>query len=143
MHYAAMAWFGSLLLMAGALFFQFGMGMEPCELCIYQRIPHTFVIIAGVFALWFAWRWSYPIFGLAMLIGAGIAFFHVGVEQHWWEGLQSCSGEMSMSMDELMAKPAARCDEIPWQLFSLSMAAWNGLVSIGLAMLWFLAWREA
>ena len=28
--------------------------------------------------------------GLTFLAGAAIAFFHVGVEQHWWRGMAGC-----------------------------------------------------
>ncbi len=35
-----------------------------------------------------------------------------------------------------MAAPLVRCDEIPWQLFGLSMANWNALLSAGLVVIW-------
>jgi disulfide bond formation protein DsbB len=34
-----------------------------------------------------------------------------------------------------------RCDEVPWEMFGLSMASWNMLVSLGLSALWLLALR--
>jgi disulfide bond formation protein DsbB len=35
-----------------------------------------------------------------------------------------------------------RCDEIPWQMLGISMAGWNVLVSLGLALIWVLAARR-
>jgi len=91
----------------------------------------------------------YLIGGVIVLVGAGIAFYHAGVEQHWWEGPTTCTsqGIAGLSGEDLMAQimdaPIVRCDEIPWSMFGLSMAAWNGVVSLGLAGMWFFALRKA
>ena len=78
-----------------------------------------------------------------MLAGAGIAVFHVGVEQHWWQGITECSAPMVSGtsaeiMGQIMAQPLVRCDAIAWSLFGISMAGWNALVStlIGGTALW-------
>ena len=72
------------------------------------------------------------------LAGAGLAGFHVGVEQHWWAGLAACEGgpageTVAELRERLLNAPPARCDEVAWPLLGLSMAAWNGLLSLGLA----------
>lgn len=41
-----------------------------------------------------------------------------------------------------MAAPLVRCDEVPWQMFGLSMASWNVVVSLALALLWLMAARR-
>ena len=83
-----------------------------------------------------------------MLGGTGIAFYHSGVEQGWWEGPASCAAPdiTGLSPEELlaqiMAAPIVRCDEIPWEMLGLSMATWNGLASLGLAGVWLWAARS-
>ena len=78
--------------------------------------------------------------GLALLVGAGIAGYHVGVEQGWWAGPAGCSAPAFAGMDvaqlraALEATPVIRCDEIPWSLFGLSMAGYNFLLSLVLAL---------
>ena len=42
-------------------------------------------------------------------------------------------------MNQIMAAPLVRCDEIPWSLFGVSMAGWNALISFALAAIWILA----
>ena len=42
-----------------------------------------------------------------------------------------------------MNAPLVRCDEVPWQLLSLSMASWNMLLSLGLAAIWLIAARKS
>ena len=78
---------------------------------------------------------------VSLAVGGGIAVFHVGVEQHWWGGLEGCSGAVTPEQirDELLrgirGETLGRCDEIPWTLFGLSMAAYNAALSFGLALL--------
>jgi disulfide bond formation protein DsbB len=33
------------------------------------------------------------------------------------------------------------CDEVAWEMFGLSMASWNGLACLALAVIWFTAMR--
>ncbi len=73
------------------------------------------------------------------LAGAGIAAYHVGVEQGWWQGAASCSGPNlnTMTIDELrehlLQAPIVRCDEVAWSLFGVSMAGYNILASLALS----------
>ncbi len=71
----------------------------------------------------------------------GLPQLHAGVEQHWWQGPQACSGRIpaGLSAEELkkllLGARMVRCDEIPWKLFNISMAGWNAILSGGLAIL--------
>ncbi len=141
---------GALLL--GALYFQYFEGLAPCPLCLYQRYAHAASLglaLGAAAAPVRVGRILLGLTGLAFVAGAGIAGFHVGVEQHWWAGLEGCTGEVAsgLSLDELKAQlmdtPPARCDEIPWSFLGLSMAAWNGAVSAALAMLALIGARRA
>jgi disulfide bond formation protein DsbB len=73
--------------------------------------------------------------------------YHAGVEQKWWEGPTSCTsgdiGGLSAEelMDQIMSAPLVRCDDIPWEMFGLSMAGWNALLSAGLVLVWLAAFR--
>ena len=74
----------------------------------------------------------------AILTGAGIALYHVGVEQHWWAGPTACGGggQVPGSLAELgrmMNQPVPRCDEPAWSLFGISMAGYNVFFSLILA----------
>ncbi len=138
---------GSFAVLAGAFAFQYLGGMAPCKLCLWQRWPHAAAVLIGILALFLPGR-IWPLAGaFAALCTAGIGFYHTGVERGWWQGPSSCtSGSVSgLSVDELMdqimAAPLVRCDEVPWEMFSLSMASWNAIVSLILALLWISASR--
>jgi disulfide bond formation protein DsbB len=77
--------------------------------------------------------------GVVFLTGAGLALYHVGVEQHWWGSIAACGGGASTDMTleqmraALAAKPPKPCDQVDWTLFGVSMAGYNVLASLGLA----------
>ena len=136
-----------------ALMAQYWGGLQPCVLCIYQRYAHGAAGGAGLLALALvarpvACRFLTGLGALALLAGAAIAAFHVGVEQHWWRGTEGCHApgfDADLSIDELreamLGTRFVPCDEIPWELFGISMAGYNFLFSLvlGVAVLWMLA----
>lgn len=126
-----------LALLAGAYAFQYLGGLFPCPLCWWQRYA-LFVAIPPAILAQFKQRGKtlfLALASLAILAGGLIAGFHSGVELHWWEGLQSCADPYAQVTDieelkKLLEGPApARCDEIPWSLFGLSMANYNFFIS--------------
>jgi disulfide bond formation protein DsbB len=134
----------SAAVVGGALLFQYVGGVQPCELCLYQRWPYYGVIVLAVLAFVAGdRRVSLAVLALAtlaFLAGAALAFYHVGVEQHWFAGPSACSGapltggSVADLKAQLLARPPVRCDEIAWSLFGISLAGWNLLASIGLAL---------
>ena len=136
---------GSLFMLLGAFAFQHIGGMPPCKLCLWQRYPHAAAIIIGAIALWVPGR-ALPLLGaLAALTTFAIGLYHTGVERSWWEGPTTCTsgpiGNLSAKelMAQIMSAPLVRCDEVPWEMFTLSMASWNAIASFGLALVWLAA----
>src|SRR5690349_23462478 len=85
----------SLVLLGGALAFQYLGGLAPCEMCIWQRWPHGFSIAAGFIggmlvrsdllpASWAKYLAAAAIAGL--VISGAIGVFHAGVEWKFWPG---------------------------------------------------------
>ncbi len=137
---------GSLLL--GALGFQHVGGLAPCEMCYWQRYAHMAVLLLASLALGIRNSWLAGLAILAMLASAGLGGFHAGVEQGWWDGPTACASGMAPGMSEedilgsLMRAPLVRCDAIAWQLAGLSMAGWNGLLSLLAAIGGWMLWRR-
>lgn len=142
---AALAALAAAALLAAAFAFQHIGGLAPCPLCIWQRWPHAAAALLGTVAFGLGGR-ARPIAAalgaLVMLGGAGLAGYHVGVEQGWWAGPATCAsgGDVdALSTEALLARirsaPVVRCDEIAWSLFGVSMAGWNALASLGIAAL--------
>lgn len=141
---AALILLASAATVGGAFAFQYLGGLAPCILCWWQRYAHFAVIGFALLALppIGATARSLLLLGVAAaaLTGTGIAVFHVGVEQHWWQGTAECGSTIggAASLDEmrkmLLAQPVVRCDEVAWSLFGISMAGYNALISLGLAV---------
>ncbi len=140
--HVSLAMLGSFGLLAAALAFQILGGLAPCPLCVWQRWPHGIAFGLGALVLATAWRGGAALGALILVAGAGLAGFHAGVEQGWWDGPSTCTsgGVGGMTADELMARimeaPLVRCDEIAWRFAGLSMAAWNAIGSLALGLVW-------
>ncbi|MBV2360817.1 disulfide bond formation protein B [Thalassococcus sp. CAU 1522] len=140
---------GSLALMLGALGFQYIGEMPPCKLCYWQRYPHVAAIGIGLVSTVMAWRVLPWLGAAAALATAGVGFYHTGVERGWWQGPDTCTsgpvGGLSTDdlLNQIMNAPLVRCDEVPWEMFTLSMASWNAIASLVLAGIWVMAARKA
>lgn len=140
---------GSALLLAAAFAFQHLGGLAPCPLCIWQRWPHAIAVVLGLLILARPSRGLAALAGLVTLAGAGIGLYHVGIERHWWQGPTTCTapdpgavpaGEL---LDRIIETPVVLCDAVAWSWLGVSMAGWNAVLSLILALLWFRAARAA
>lgn len=151
----------SLVMLGAAHAFERFAYLAPCPLCLRQREVYWALIamvLVGL-ALW-CWRPTRrfltalnALIGMVFVTGAGLAFYHMGVEYGWFPAPSGCTaaleasqaanvaleGDLLASLDERMA--TVGCTEAAWHFLGLSMAAWNGIISAGLALLSFLAAR--
>ena len=133
---------GSAALLLGALGFQYLGEMAPCKMCYWQRYPHAAAIGIAPLALLFGGALLPWLGALAALTTAGIGAYHTGVERGWWDGPSTCTSgaidnlSAEQLMEQIMSAPLVRCDEVPWEMFTLPMASWNAIASLALAALW-------
>lgn len=146
-HLILTATLGSAALLAGAFIFQ-AFGYAPCHLCLLQRYPHAAAIVIGLIALLTGWRFLPYLGALAALTTAGLGLYHSGVERQWWEGPTTCTSGSIQGVDpkdllnQILAAPIVRCDDVAWQMLGLSMATWNMLASLVLVGIWIAAARK-
>jgi disulfide bond formation protein DsbB len=116
---------------------QYGFGLLPCILCLYQRYPLFAVMVLSFVALFCKNKLRTGLVvlsALLLLVGAGIALYHVGVEQGIVDNGGCDVGETVPSTLEkmtaqLMGKPNVPCDKPQFVLFGVSMAGWNFIFS--------------
>jgi len=132
--------------LAAAYIAEYGFGLQPCILCLYQRVPFMALIALALAGLLLArgGRAARILLGIgsAVMVGsAALAAYHVGVEQGWWPGPAMC-GTASINFSDLEAYRASimnsgivRCDEIAFSFLGISMAGYNALMSIAAAVL--------
>lgn len=148
---AILAALGSAALLLAAFGFQHLGGLAPCKMCLWQRWPHAAAVAIGIAFLLLGQRALLWLGALATTITAGIGMYHAGVEWKFWPGPSSCSGGGAnlgaldggalLSLDGPTG--VVMCDEIAWQLMGLSMAGWNAVISLTLAVIWLQAARRA
>ena len=124
-------------LLAYALFTQFHEGLEPCPLCIFQRIG---VALLGVVFLAAALhdprgrgRYGYAFaIALAALATAAVAARHIYVQSLPLGSLPSCGAPLAVLMKfmpvwQLIRKVLAgsgECAVVNWRFLGLTMPAW-------------------
>lgn len=149
----ARIWFflGSLscfgMLAVGA-YFQFAEGLEPCPLCISQRIA---ILLTGLVLLIGAihhpaacGRKAYAIGGgIAALIGASISMRHVWLQNLPPEDVPECGPGLSYIFEnfplsetiKLMLNGTGECAEVLWTFLGLSIPGWTLVAFLMLATL--------
>jgi disulfide bond formation protein DsbB len=138
---------GSLLF---AFIQQYGFDVQPCILCYWQRVPYGLAIILGGLAFLSRGNEAHArailgLCGIVFLVSMGLGIFHTGVEQHWWLGTDGCrlqplhADSVTSLREKLLEATAVPCDQIQWMFLGLSMANWNILASLALAVFAFLA----
>ena len=142
----------SLAMLGAAHAFETFGNMFPCELCLRQREVYwaaVSMIATGLILsrLRTGRRFMVALnvlIGMVFITSAIVAAYHVAVEFGWIQS--GCSGKpIDPSEIDLsnLNKPMAvgNCGEVPWSMLGISMAGWNALISIGLAVTSFYAAR--
>lgn len=131
--------------LAAALAAQYGFGYAPCELCIWQRYPYGAILLL---AFGYAFQLRHPkrrrglvkLICALWLVSAGLAGYHFGVEQHYWQAATGCSAApqtgqtLEALREQIFQNPLVACDQPALTVLWLSMAAWNLLYSGCLAL---------
>ena len=141
-------------LLAGALGSQYVGGLFPCEMCYWQRWPHgAAILLAGLAFTAPASSSRSRTFTLLAALGIAISgiigIYHAGVETGIFEGFTTCTalatgGSTEDLLRQITQAPLVRCDQVQFSFLGISMAGWNGLLSLGgaAAILW-LVMRDA
>lgn len=138
---AGLAFLLGLVTILAALGSQYLGGLQPCELCLEQRLAYYWglPILGLVLLLWN--RLPRPVWYLAMAIvtlifvwSTYMGGFHAGVEWGFWPGPTACSGlGESFSLDALdNLQPVIGCDVVQFRFLGLSLAGYNALISLAM-----------
>jgi len=135
-------------LIGSALVFQYGMGLQPCPLCIVQR---WFVIAIGLALLAGALHnpraWGRRLYGLGVVALAGLGTA-VAARQVWLQHLPpgqvaGCGAELDYMLQNfplfktvtLLWAGTSDCAAVSWSFLGLSLAGWMLVCFAGFAAL--------
>ena len=125
----------SLLSLIIALYIEYVMGIKPCKLCLYQRIPYLISLLISFLGYMYIKRplWIYLsllVFFLSIIISG----YHVGIENGIFEELKVCKNNLDiLSKEDLLNSLKNQnipCKEVPIKLFGLSLATINLILSL-------------
>jgi disulfide bond formation protein DsbB len=131
-------------------------GLVPCDLCWGQRVPYYWglPLLAAILVLWN--RLPLTVWYMAILAasaifawGAYLGGYHAGVEYLWWPGPTHCTGlgDSGFTFNDIQSFGGPRvvpCDKVQFQLFGISLAGGNFLISTGIVVLLLVAiWYQA
>ena len=138
--FAGFVLMASAVVLGTALLSEYWGGLAPCELCVMQRWPWAAAIVISLVVVLVGERaglaWVALLLGLVFAIGVVFAFYHVGVEQHWFAGPTACTasegGAMTLEQmkQQILGTAPVLCDRPAWTLFGVSLAGWNLLASL-------------
>jgi disulfide bond formation protein DsbB len=138
-------------LMGFALFAQHVLKLDPCPLCVLQRVAT--IALGGVFlvaALHNPQAWGNRVYaGLVLLVagtGAGIAGWHVRLQNLPESDVPACGPGLDYMLDNfpladalsMVFKGSGECAEVVWSFLGLSMPSWVvvWMLGMGVAGIW-------
>jgi disulfide bond formation protein DsbB len=139
---------GCVFLLSMGAYFQFNQGLEPCPLCISQRIA---IFLTGlVFMLAVVHNpvqkdvKRYAIFGALMALGgASISTRHIWIQNLPPDKVPECSPALEYMLAnfplidtlKLMLSGTGDCAKVDWTMLGFSMPVWTLLAFLMLATL--------
>jgi disulfide bond formation protein DsbB len=133
----------SVVLIVSAILIANALRIEPCPLCILQRMVYMLVaLLAAIGAVGVACKIIAALMHIVADIGLFVAGYQVWIQEFrpnitcggrptWWENFVDWAGN---KLPSLFAS-GGQCADISWSLFGLSMAAWSTLAFLGLSVL--------
>ena len=128
----------SILALASAFFIEYILGHQPCNLCIFERIPYLLAII--IILLNFKFNQFEKFFILLLVIvflfGAILSLYHLGIEQGFIQESLVCdlkSGSNLLSKEEILKQLQEKnvsCKDVTFKIFGLSLTSYNILISL-------------
>jgi disulfide bond formation protein DsbB len=134
-------------MLAYALYAQYGLGLEPCPLCIFQRVT---LIALGVVFLAAALqhprgggRYVYAaLAGLAALATAALATRHLYIQSQPPGSISSCGAPLEVMLQyspltEVVRKVltgGGECSQVNWSFAGLAMPAWVLVAALALGV---------
>ncbi|BAN70017.1 disulfide bond formation protein DsbB [endosymbiont of unidentified scaly snail isolate Monju] len=121
-----------------ALYFQYGMALDPCVLCVYERVAVAGILLAGLLG---AVAPQVLVVRLSALLlwllsagwGLSLALEHVGIQ--WGEVDLRCTYLADFPswapLDvwwPAVFQPTGLCGEVQWAFLGLSMPGWMAVI---------------
>ena len=130
--------FVSFVALLSALFIEYVLGHQPCNLCILERIPYVIAIV--IILLNYKFSQFEKIFLVLLVIvfltATILSVYHFGIEQGFIEESLVCdlkNGSEATSKEEILKQlqeQKVSCKDVTFKIFGLSLTTYNIVISI-------------
>ena len=128
----------SIVALASAFFIEYVLGHQPCNLCIFERIPYLMAIIIIVLNYKFIHLENYFIILLIFifLTATILSLYHLGIEQGFIEESLVCDlkkGSDLLSKEDILKQLQEKnisCKDVTFKIMGLSLTSYNILISL-------------
>ena len=128
----------SFIALVSAYFIEYILGHQPCNLCLYERIPYFLAILIVLINYKYNKLEKYIILSLAIifLIATILSLYHLGIEQGFIQESLLCDlekGANILDKDEILKQLQQKnisCKDVTFKIFGLSLTSYNIIISI-------------
>ncbi len=128
----------SFIALVSAYFIEYILGHQPCNLCLYERIPYFLAILIVLINYKYNKLEKYIILSLAIifLIATILSLYHLGIEQGFIQESLLCDlekGAIILDKDEILKQLQQKnisCKDVTFKIFGLSLTSYNIIISI-------------
>ena len=128
----------SFIALMSAYFIEYVLGYQPCNLCLYERIPYFLAILILLANLKYNNLEKYFILFLIIIffIATLLSLYHLGIEQGLIEESLLCNLEKGTNIidkDEILKQLQQKnisCKDVAFKIFGLSLTSFNIIISL-------------
>ena len=129
-----------------AFIIEYGLGHQPCKLCIYERVPYilSIFLILEIIFLNKEEKIALLLLSLIFFFSSLLAFYHFGIEQSFFDESLICQikgWKENMTASELLRElennKLKSCKNVNFKIFGLSLATINLFISLILSIITF------
>tara|TARA_B100001540_G_scaffold93116_1_gene83996 strand:- start:687 stop:1172 length:486 start_codon:yes stop_codon:yes gene_type:complete len=128
----------SFIALISAYFIEYILGHQPCNLCVYERIPYFLAILIVLINYKYNKLEKYLILSLAIifLIATILSIYHLGIEQGFIQESLLCDlqkGANIVDKDEILKQlqqKSISCKDVTFKVFGLSLTNYNIIISL-------------
>ncbi len=128
----------SFIALMSAYFIEYVLGYQPCNLCLYERIPYFLAILILLANFKYKKLEKYFILFLIIIFFTAtlLSLYHLGIEQGLIEESLLCNLEKDKNItdkDEILKQLQQKnisCKDVAFKIFGLSLTSFNIIISL-------------
>ena len=128
----------SFIALMSAYFIEYALGYQPCNLCLYERVPYFLAILILLVNFKYNKLEKHFIFFLIIIffIATLLSLYHLAIEQGLIEESLLCNLEKGANIidkDEILKQLQQKnisCKDVAFKIFGLSLTSYNTIISL-------------